>query len=161
MVKEVRNTLQETGLAPHDLRLEITESVMMHDASAISTLKELKGMGIRLAMDDFGTGCSSLSYLKRFPIDTLKIDRSYVNGLGSDAGDTAIVHATIAFAKSLNLSVTAEGIENAEQLTLLSNLGCGAGQGYYFARPLPGHEAAELLTSGLGRLPQDKHFNQG
>ena len=93
---------------------------MMHDASAISTLKELKGMGIRLAMDDFGTGCSSLSYLKRFPIDTLKIDRSYVNGLGSDAGDTAIVHATIAFAKSLNLSVTAEGIENAEQLTLLT-----------------------------------------
>ncbi|HVF01661.1 MAG TPA: EAL domain-containing protein [Rubrobacteraceae bacterium] len=113
LVKEIRKTLQETGLAPHDLRLEITERVMMHDASAISTVKELKGMGIRLAMDDFGTGYSSLSYLKRFPIDTLKIDRSYVNGLGSDAGDTAIVHATIAFAKSLNLSVTAKGTENA------------------------------------------------
>lgn len=110
-------------------------------------------------MDDFGTGYSSLSYLKRFPIDTLKIDRSYVNGLGSDAGNTVIVHATIAFAKSLNLSVTAEGIENVEQLTLLSNLGCGVGQGYYLARPLPGHEATKLLTSGLGWLPRDKHLS--
>ncbi len=109
-------------------------------------------------MDDFGTGYSSLSYLKRFPIDTLKIDRSYVNGLVSDASDTATVHATIAFAKSLNLNVTAEGIENAKQLTLLSNLGCGVGQGYYFARPLPGHEATKLLISGLEQLPQDQHL---
>ena len=85
----------------------------------------------------------------------MKIDRSYVNGLGNDAVDTVIVHATIAFAKSLNLSVTAEGIENVEQLTLLSKPGCGAGQGYYFARPLPGHEAAKLLTWGLGRLPPE------
>ena len=112
-------------------------------------------------MDDFGTGYSSLSYLKRFPIDTLKIDRSYANGLGSDAGDTAIVHATIAFAKSLNLNVTAEGIDNAKQLTLLSNLGCGVGQGYYFARPLAGHEATKLLISGLEQLPQEQHISQG
>ncbi len=161
LVKEVSRTLQETGLAPHDLKLEITESVVMHDASAITALRELKGMGIGLAMDDFGTGYSSLSYLKRFPIDTLKIDRSYVDGLGSDAGDTAIVHATIAFAKALNLNVTAEGIETAEQLTLLRNLGCELGQGYHFSRPLPGDEATKLLASGLRQPPRGEHISQG
>ena len=118
-------------------------------------------MGIRLAMDDFGTGYSSLSYLKRFPIDTLKIDRSYVDGLGSDAGDTAIVHATIAFAKSLNLNITAEGIENAEQLTLLKNLGCELGQGYHFSKPLPGDEATKLLAFGLRRPRRGEHISQG
>ncbi len=104
-------------------------------------------------MDDFGTGYSSLSYLKRFPIDTLKIDRSYIDGLGSDAGDTAIVHATIAFAKALNLDVTAEGIENAEQVAHLKELGCELGQGYHFARPLASDEARELLASGLLQQP--------
>jgi len=158
LVQEVRKTLQETGLAPHDLKLEITESIMMHDASAISALRELKGLGVRIAMDDFGTGYSSLSYLKRFPIDTLKIDRSYVDGLGNDAGDTAIVHATIAFAKSLNLSVTAEGIENAGQLARLRELGCELGQGYHFAKPLPSEKARELLVSGL--LPSGSRFTK-
>ncbi|MDP9424658.1 MAG: EAL domain-containing protein [Actinomycetota bacterium] len=103
LVQEVLRTLKRRGLAAHDLKLEITESVMMHDASSVTALRELKAMGIKVAMDDFGTGYSSLSYLKRFPVDTLKIDRLYVEGLGSDAGDTAIVHATVAFAKSLNL----------------------------------------------------------
>ena len=149
LVKEIHRALRETGLAPNDLKLEITESVMMHDATAIAALRELKGMGIRIAMDDFGTGYSSLSYLKRFPIDTLKIDRSYVDGLGSDAGDTAIVHATIAFAKELSLDVTAEGIENAEQLARLRDLGCELGQGYHFARPLPSEKAKDLLVSSL------------
>ena len=160
LVKEISQTLKETGLSPHDLSLEITESVMMHDALALSALRELKGMGIGLSMDDFGTGYSSLSYLKRFPIDTLKIDRSYVDGLGSDAGDTAIVHATIAFARSLNLNVTAEGIENAEQLSLLRDLGCELGQGYHFAKPLPGNKATELLASGLQQPPRSKQFDQ-
>lgn len=153
LVKEVSRTLKQTGLAPDSLKLEITESVMMHDASAITALRELKAMGIGLAMDDFGTGYSSLSYLKRFPVDIIKIDRSYVGGLGSDAGDTAIVHATIAFARSLNLNVTAEGIENAEQLALLRDLGCQLGQGYHFTKPLPGEEAGELLASGRLRHP--------
>jgi diguanylate cyclase (GGDEF)-like protein len=160
LVKEIHRTLKETGLASNDLKLEITESIMMHDASAISALRELKEIGIRIAMDDFGTGYSSLSYLKRFPIDTLKIDRSYVDGLGSDAGDTAIVHATIAFAKALNLSVTAEGIENAGQLACLRELGCELGQGYHFAKPLPSEKARELLVSGLQQPSRSGHFNQ-
>ena len=122
---------------------------MMHDAAAVTALWELKGSGIELAMDDFGTGYSNLSYLKRLPIDTLKIDRSYISGLSHDAEDTAIVHATVAFARALNLNVTAEGIENAEQVTRLRELGCELGQGYYFAKPLPSNEATELLTTGL------------
>lgn len=134
----------------------------MHDVSAITALRELKGMGVGIAMDDFGTGYSSLSYLKRFPIDTLKINRSYVDGLGSNAGDTAIVHATVAFAKALNLTVTAEGIENAEQLTLLKGLGCKLGQGYHFAKPLPSDGVRELLISGPLQQspPQSKQFDQ-
>ena len=100
-------------------------------------------------MDDFGTGYSSLSYLKRFPIDTLDIDRSYGDELGANAEDTAIVHATVAFARSLDMSVTAEGIENAEQLGLLKSLGCELGQGYHFAKPLPSDGTTGLLASGL------------
>ena len=104
-----------------------------------------------MSMDDFGTGYSNLSYLKRLPIDTLKIDRSYVNGLGSDTEDTAIVHATVAFAKALGLNVTAEGIENDEQLARLIELGCELGQGYHFAKPLPSDEVAEFLYASPGR----------
>ncbi len=162
LVQEVLRTLKRRGLAAHDLKLEITESVMMHDASSVTALRELKAMGIKVAMDDFGTGYSSLSYLKRFPVDTLKIDRLYVEGLGSDAGDTAIVHATVAFAKSLNLDVTAEGIERADQLVRLRDLGCELGQGYHFSKPLPGEEATRLLASNLaGQQPsQSGHPDQ-
>ncbi|CAA9466845.1 MAG: diguanylate cyclase/phosphodiesterase (GGDEF & EAL domains) with PAS/PAC sensor(s) [uncultured Rubrobacteraceae bacterium] len=149
LVQEVFRTLKRSGLAAGDLKLEITESIMMHDASSVTALRELKAKGIKIAMDDFGTGYSSLSYLKRFPVDTLKIDRSYVEGLGSDAGDTAIVHATVAFAKSLNLDITAEGIERIDQLIRLRDLGCEFGQGYHFAKPLPVKEAAQLLASNL------------
>jgi EAL domain-containing protein (putative c-di-GMP-specific phosphodiesterase class I) len=131
------------------LKLEITESVMMHDAAAVAALWELKGSEIELGMDDFGTGYSNLSYLKRLPIDTLKIDRSYTSGLSHDAEDAAIVHATVAFARALNLNVTAEVIENAEQVARLQELGCELGQGYHFAKPLPSNEATELLAAGL------------
>lgn len=162
LVQEVSRTLERCGLAARDLKLEITESVMMHDASSVTALRELKAMGVKIAMDDFGTGYSSLSYLKRFPVDTLKIDRSYVEGLGSDAGDTAIVHATVAFAKSLDLDITAEGIERDDQLVRLRDLGCEFGQGYHFAKPLPSKEAALLLASNLARRQpvQSEHSNQ-
>ncbi len=151
LVEEIFRTLKSTGLDPAHLRLEITESVMVHDVSVAAALQKLKGSGIGLAMDDFGTGYSNLSYLKRLPIDALKIDRSYVSGLGGDAEDTAIVHATVAFARALGLDVTAEGIENDQQLARLKELGCELGQGYYFARPLPGDEVAEFLYAPLGR----------
>jgi len=150
-VEEIFRTLESTGLDPAHLRLEITESVMMHDVSTTSALYKLKGSGVELAMDDFGTGYSNLSYLKRLPIDTLKIDRSYVNGLGSDAEDTAIVHATVAFARALGLNVAAEGIENDEQLARLRELGCELGQGYHFAKPLPSEDVVKLLYAPTGR----------
>lgn len=146
-VEEVAAVMEETGVDPASLILEITESMMMKDAEGVvDKLKGLKELGLRIAVDDFGTGYSSLSYLKRFPIDLLKIDRAFVDGLGHEAGDTAIVRAIIGLARALSLEVTAEGIETAEQLELLRDLGCDYGQGYYFARPLLSVEAGEFLA---------------
>ncbi len=120
---------------------------MMEAAEAASAiLGDLKALGVRLAIDDFGTGYSSLGYLKRFPIDQLKIDRSFVAGLGRDPEDTAIVHAVVRLAHTLGLEVTAEGIETAAQLEALRATGCEHGQGYYFARPLPAGAVERLFA---------------
>jgi diguanylate cyclase (GGDEF)-like protein/PAS domain S-box-containing protein len=153
LAAEIAETLFHTGLDPAHLKLEITESVMMQDAKAtIGTLWELKELGIQLAVDDFGTGYSSLAYLKRFPIDILKIDRSFVDRLGRDPEDTAIVRAVITLAKTLNLAVTGEGIETIEQVLQLQALGCERGQGYYFAKPLTDQALRERL---LMHIPQE------
>ncbi|MBD2184596.1 EAL domain-containing protein [Planktothrix sp. FACHB-1355] len=142
---KIAQILARIELAPQNLKLEITESMMMEQGDAtIATLYKLKNLGIQLAIDDFGTGFSALSYLKRFPVDTLKIDRSFIKGLGYNREDTAIVHAVIAFAKALHLSVTAEGIETAEQLSQLQALRCDRGQGYYFSQPITA-DAVQLL----------------
>jgi EAL domain-containing protein (putative c-di-GMP-specific phosphodiesterase class I) len=122
---------------------------MVYDVSASVTLGELKRAGVTLAMDDFGTGYSNFSYVKRLPVDTLKIDRSYVRGLSRKVEDTAIVHATVAFAKALGLSLAAEGIEDAGQLARLRDLGCELGQGYNFAKPLSSQEVPAFLTTHL------------
>jgi diguanylate cyclase (GGDEF)-like protein len=149
LVGDVARVLRETGLAPGCLEFEITESVAMEDVKATAaTLRELKSLGVSLAIDDFGTGYSTLSYLKRYPVDTLKLDRSLIEEIGRDRGDTAIVRAVIAFAKTLNLQVIAEGIETSEQLVQLRALGCDLGQGYYFSRPLPGDAAEALFDTG-------------
>jgi diguanylate cyclase (GGDEF)-like protein/PAS domain S-box-containing protein len=146
LVENIANTLKETGLDPHCLKLELTESMMMQDGEHnVAIMRDLKRLGIQLAIDDFGTGYCSLGYLKCFPVDTLKIDRSFIAGLGSNVEDTAIVRAVIAFAKALNLSVTGEGIETLEQLKQLKALECTRGQGYYFGRPLPGEVITALL----------------
>lgn len=146
LIDEVAQTLEETGVNPGALVLEITESMVMKDAeSSIATLRRLKALGVRLALDDFGTGYSSLAYLKRFPIDMIKIDRSFVGGLGQDPEDTAIVRAIIGLAGALDLEVVAEGVETAEQMSRSQDLGCELGQGYYFAKPLPSVEVGELL----------------
>jgi diguanylate cyclase (GGDEF)-like protein len=148
LVEEIGAVLRETRLDAGSLRLEITETVVMHDApTTLAKLEALKALGVQLAIDDFGTGYSSLGYLKRFPVDTLKIDRSFVKGIGGDAEDSAIVRAVITVAKSLNLSVTAEGIETAEQLEHLRSLGCDHGQGYFFAKPLTSDRVPALLLA--------------
>ncbi len=146
LIVDIQSALSQADLDPRCLRLEITESVVMQDAEAtISTLRQLKAIGIQLAIDDFGTGYSSLSYLKRFPIDTLKIDRSFVDGVGEDAQNTAIVRSVVALAKALSLCVTSEGIETAAQEAYLRELGCDYGQGYLYARPQAAEHIGPLL----------------
>jgi diguanylate cyclase (GGDEF)-like protein len=134
----VAGALEESGLEPSALWLEITETAVMDEVeTTIRTLSALKALGVQLSIDDFGTGYSSLSYLKRFPVDVLKIDRSFVDGMGTDTEDEAIVTAVVRMAQALGKGVVAEGIENARQLVGLSELGCDAGQGYYFSKPQP------------------------
>jgi EAL domain-containing protein (putative c-di-GMP-specific phosphodiesterase class I) len=148
IVADVARALEESGFPANCLKLEITEGIIMLDVEAtIRTLWELKGLGLQIAVDDFGTGYSSLSYLKRLPLDVLKIDRSFVSGIGHNQEDTAIVHAIMAMAKSLNFKVTGEGIETAEQLALLGEWGCDWGQGYLFSKPLDSVKAEALLES--------------
>jgi diguanylate cyclase (GGDEF)-like protein/PAS domain S-box-containing protein len=147
LVEDIIHTLHDCGLEPGCLKLEITESATMEDSQlAVETLGKLKSLGIQLAIDDFGTGYSTLSYLKLYPVDTLKIDRSFVQEIGRSPGDTAIVRAAIAFAKAMHLTVTAEGIETAGQLQQLQKQACDYGQGYYFSRPIPGQELSALLA---------------
>src|SRR5207244_9820393 len=141
--------LGRAGLEPSPLTLEITESMLMEDTdTSLESLLGLKAIGVQLAIDDFGTGYSSLNYLKRFPIDTLKIDRTFVDGLGQDEDDTAIVAGVLAMAKGLRLDVVAEGVETAEQLRSLRVLGCPFAQGFHFAPPLAPDELAQLLRDG-------------
>jgi EAL domain-containing protein (putative c-di-GMP-specific phosphodiesterase class I) len=137
----VQSILTETGLDPAALELEITESAIMQESEkAIAMLQAMREMGIRITMDDFGTGYSSLSYLKRFPISSLKIDRSFIAEVLSDADDAEISRAIIAMAHGMKLKVVAEGVETAEQLEFLRREGCDEAQGYYFARPMPAEE---------------------
>nr|MBA2351792.1 EAL domain-containing protein [Burkholderiales bacterium] len=147
-LESARAILAETRLAPRYLELELTESVLMQEAeSTAAVLRELKAMGLQLAVDDFGTGYSSLSYLKRFPIDVLKIDRSFVNDITTDADDAIIVAAVIAMGKSLKQRVIAEGIETREQLAFLRARHCGEGQGFYFSQPLAAEDFTLLVES--------------
>jgi len=145
-VAGVRAILAETGLEPRYLELELTEAFLMHDAKSTgAVLRELKEMGVQLALDDFGTGYSSLSYLKRFPIDTLKIDQSFVRGLMTDADDASIVKAVISMGESLHMRVVAEGVETREQLQFLCENACPEGQGFYFSHPVVAGEFSQLL----------------
>jgi diguanylate cyclase len=149
-VDGVRDILSETGLEARYLELELTEGVLMDDAETTGTvLKDLKSMGIHLAVDDFGTGYSSLSYLRHFPIDVLKIDRSFVHQITANPDDSSIVSAIISMGKSLKHVVVAEGIETQEQWTYLQTQACGEGQGFLFSRPVAAHEFARLLRDWI------------
>jgi EAL domain-containing protein (putative c-di-GMP-specific phosphodiesterase class I) len=147
IVDVVRRILDEAGLPAGSLTLEITESVLMSDArQAVEVVRALTDLGVRFSIDDFGTGYSSLAYLKRFSAHVLKIDRSFIDGLGRDAQDTAIVGATIALAEALGMETIAEGVENPDQLGFLRRLGCDRAQGYYFSKPLPADKIPALLA---------------
>ena len=147
LVTDVRRILAETGLAPNDLTLEMTESVLVQDVEAtVSTLTALKALGVRLAIDDFGTGYSSLSYLRQFPIDILKIDRSFVASLDGTNDSTALVRSILDLSTTLRLETVAEGIEETEQREVLRGLGARQGQGYLFARPMGPDDLGDLLA---------------
>jgi diguanylate cyclase (GGDEF)-like protein len=146
--------MAEAGIDPTILCVEVTESMVMHDAElAIETLRKLKSLGMRISIDDFGTGFSSLAYLKRFPLDELKIDKSFVDGIGIDPDSTAIVAAVMGMAHALDLNVVAEGVETADQLSRLRTLGCDEVQGYYFARPSTPDAIDALLAAGTVGAP--------
>ena len=154
LVPTVARVLDETGLDPSRLALEITENVLITEAeSPWNTLDSLKRLGVTLMLDDFGTGWSSLSYLKRFPVDVLKIDRTFVDGLGVEAEDSAIVRAVVGMARALELGVIAEGVETARQADQLRELGCERAQGFYYGRPRPAHEITPLLRAGWQERP--------
>ena len=149
-VDMVKSALAESGAEPRLLEIEITERVIVggHE-QAISALREIDALGIQIAIDDFGTGYSGLSYLKQFPIDTVKIDQSFIRDLTVDADDEAIVRAIIAMSKSLKLNIVAEGVEHAEQLSVLKDLGCDMVQGYYFSPPLAMDEADAFIAARM------------
>ncbi len=151
LVETVSNALKCSGLDPAKLELELTESILIQDVeSTLEVLKQLRSLGVRLSIDDFGTGYSSLSYLKRFPVNTLKIDQSFVRNMLDSPEDEAIVASIIGLARNLRLTTIAEGIESAEQLSLLQRLGCDEGQGYLIGRPMPAEQWADWIE-GRGR----------
>jgi EAL domain-containing protein (putative c-di-GMP-specific phosphodiesterase class I) len=144
----VESVLQETGLDGSHLTLDVTETVYVRVlAGNTEILEGLRGLGVRFSIDDFGTGYSSLAYLKRLPADAIKIDKSFVKGLGEDVEDAAIVRTIIELAHTLGMEVIAEGVETEEQVALLEEMGCDFAQGYHFAQPLPPEEIPALLSS--------------
>lgn len=148
-VIDLRNALGSHDIAPERLCVEVTESQLLTDLDeSIAALRRLKALGITVAVDDFGTGYSSLTHLRRLPIDVMKIDKSFVDGLGSDAGDTAIVSSMIELGASLGIEVVAEGIEEDRQVALLLQMGCRRGQGFYLARPMPAARFMDMVDPG-------------
>ncbi len=147
VVPQIEAVLRETGLTPGTLKLEVTESVIMSDPEAVTTmLEQLRALGVQIGIDDFGTGYSSLSYLHRFPIDTLKIDRSFVGKLQSTGESAEMVQAIVSLAHNLGMDVIAEGVETSEQHAHLMALNCEYGQGFHFSRPLDSRTAEALLA---------------
>jgi EAL domain-containing protein (putative c-di-GMP-specific phosphodiesterase class I) len=150
LVEDIRKLLGELALPPKALKLEITESTVMADPSgAVEMLQQIKSLGICLAIDDFGTGYSSLSYLHRFPLDTLKIDRSFISSMGDDGDGMEIARTILPMANNLQLDVVAEGVETLQQVALLKKLQCKYGQGYYFSKPLSAEGTTALLAGDL------------
>jgi len=154
LIGTVRQLLADSGLPPSLLLLELTESVLLrHEEGVAAKLAEFKRLGVRLAIDDFGTGYSSLSYLRELPIDVLKIDKSFVDGITASPQRLALVKAIVAIAGTLDIAVVAEGIETAEQCALLTDMGCDYGQGYLLARPMSWQAGQRLLEADRPLTP--------
>ena len=150
LVGDLRRVLAESGLAPERLKLEITESIVLENSDAVvALLNEVRALGVQLGLDDFGMGYSALSYLQRFPFQTLKIDRSFVNGM-NDSSNAEIIRAIISLAAGLAMNVTAEGVETAEQAASLRSLDCEFGQGFYFCRPMAASDVPAILKARAG-----------
>jgi len=148
MVALVDDILARTGLDPKRLELELTETILMHDADAVTIeLRELRKRGVSVSIDDFGTGYSSLAYVKKFPVDRIKIDQSFVRNLTSDPNDAAIVRAIVNLGHSLGIDVIAEGVDSADQVEMLRAEGCEEAQGFLFAKPLPVEEFLALVQA--------------
>jgi len=146
LVADIARILAETGMEGGRLTLGITESMLVENVEeTIKTLQQLSALGLEISIDDFGTGYSSLSYLKHYPINTLKIDRSFVRDIATDPNDAAIIAAIIVMARNLKMQVIAEGVETEEQLTFLAQQGCNRFQGFYFSKPLPAAEIENKL----------------
>jgi EAL domain-containing protein (putative c-di-GMP-specific phosphodiesterase class I) len=148
LLDDIATILKSTGMPPHLLELEITEGMVIHNAErVIKTLRVIKEMGVRIALDDFGTGYSSFGYLREFPVDAVKVDRSFIRDVLDNTEDRAITEAIITMARTLKLNVVAEGVETADQEEFLRSKGCDEVQGYYISRPIPHSQFAALLRS--------------
>jgi EAL domain-containing protein (putative c-di-GMP-specific phosphodiesterase class I) len=157
LLNVIKRALDDSGLPASLLEVELTEGAIMNDVDQnITRLNQLRDMGVAIAVDDFGTGYSSLSYLKRFPINTLKIDRSFITTIDSDPDDAAIVEAIIALASKLKLTVIAEGVETSEQLETLNRFHCDVIQGYYFGKPVPAEQITTVMQQPLNKALFDK-----
>ena len=154
LVHDVAGALEDTSMDPRLLEIEFAENVLMyHPQEAVKVLKAIKGLGVRIAIHNFGAGYSALAQIEHFPIDTLKVDRSFVRGLAEDARSQVIMRAIFAMARALSLTVVAEGVETKEQQAFLSNHACNAVQGFHFSKPVAHEELASLLRQRRGLLP--------
>ena len=162
LIDDIGTALNDSGMAPNQLELEVTESMVMYNPERmISVLAKIKSMGVRLAIDDFGTGYASLAQIKRFPVDTLKVDRSFVRNLPQDAEDKAITEAIIAMGKALSLTVVAEGVETVEQMNFLKEHSCDEMQGYYFSKPIMPEQFADLLRKHVSSPLSESERDRG
>jgi EAL domain-containing protein (putative c-di-GMP-specific phosphodiesterase class I) len=158
LIEDVRGALADSGLDPTTLTLEITETTLMRDAEATAKrLRSLKQLGVRIAIDDFGTGYSSLAYLRQFPVDALKIDRSFISGIAGSKGSAALIHTLVQLGKTLDIETLAEGIEEQSQLETLQREHCDHGQGFLFSRPLDLDAVETFLNAASSTTPALAH----
>jgi EAL domain-containing protein (putative c-di-GMP-specific phosphodiesterase class I) len=149
---DIENILIETGLNPHNLRVELTERALLENTEIVlSNMKALKRLGVKILLDDFGTGYSSLSYLHQFPIDVLKIDRSFINNVHEHKSNRAIIKTIVDLATNLRMATVGEGIENIEDAQLLQKMDCLYGQGYYYAKPMPPEEMERYIVNNSAK----------